>query len=75
MNTKSRKIIADLLGREMRRIENGIKENEKWIEYHRKYPNTLTAGETIEEYEKWARGVIAKKQAKLNELYKAYQEI
>ena len=75
MNTKQRTIIADLLEREMRRIENGIKENEKWIEYHRKYPNTLTAGETIEEYEEWARGVIAKKQERFNDIYDAYQEL
>lgn len=73
MNTKSRNIIAGLLEREIRQIENSIKKDEKWIEYHRQYPDTLA--ETFEEYEEWARGVIAKKQAKLNDLYKAYQEI
>lgn len=74
MNNHSKMIIADILEREMKDIENGIAQHKKWIAIHKRHPETL-ADQTPEEYEKWAMGCIAKKQKRFDEIFKAYQEL
>lgn len=74
MRQKTKDYILKMFDLRIKETEAMIAERQKWLDYHRKYPES-NYDQTLEEYKVWATGIIERKKAYIAEIEEMAKEI